>query len=566
MSKQYIHHSSPGSRRHRFAFTLIELVVSIGILSLLLVMAGSIFTLTLKSSGQATALIEVSESVTALEQTLGEDLRYVQPGKSIMVIKGNRVKAYWDRETMEADDDDDPTTGLSPQRDPVREKAVAVSGKTEIQPEQPRADVIMFFTARPGSSYRDPQLTGQLQQVVYGHAETGRLAASGAWKSPPVSYYSYTFAPDQQTWDKAKGEYILVPATAPASYMPTPAAEWHLARRSVLILDQLLAPPDNFPAGDLFDEITALDTIEDDPFCDEASPKLKQTGCIRDARRDYVINGSAFDFSRDVTERLFDLASDRIAYPADDIDTSGIASAAVEADRRMLIQTLRRSQLDLAPPVEQRKRVGHQFMQNCASFKVEWALDLKGKSYDGRYVAPSLPGIGEVIWIDPGNFAKSIDDIYRAFDAATDECDADSACDAADFADDRDRWKSAILDTIISTDPEAFDDAALEDPDMYENYGPMRFAYHDKAGKLKVPSIHAFYAAEPMPLPAESMSKFQAAFGGKVTRRDIEKIWPPRADPLFPKALRITVDLYDSAGRLEKPIRHVMILPVGDGR
>ena len=35
-------------------------------------------------------------------------------------------------------------------------------------------------------------------------------------------------------------------------------------------------------------------------------------------------------------------------------------------------------------------------------------------------------------------------------------------------------------------------------------------------------------------------------------------------DPIFPVALRITVELFDDAGRLERPIRHVMVIPVGE--
>ena len=34
-------------------------------------------------------------------------------------------------------------------------------------------------------------------------------------------------------------------------------------------------------------------------------------------------------------------------------------------------------------------------------------------------------------------------------------------------------------------------------------------------------------------------------------------------DPMFPGALRITVEVYDNRGRLDRPIRHVMVIPVG---
>ena len=37
----------------------------------------------------------------------------------------------------------------------------------------------------------------------------------------------------------------------------------------------------------------------------------------------------------------------------------------------------------------------------------------------------------------------------------------------------------------------------------------------------------------------------------------------PRRDPYFPVALRITLDVYDENRRLNKPVRHVMVLPVG---
>ncbi|MGB0716894.1 MAG: hypothetical protein ACPGXK_13510, partial [Phycisphaerae bacterium] len=34
-------------------------------------------------------------------------------------------------------------------------------------------------------------------------------------------------------------------------------------------------------------------------------------------------------------------------------------------------------------------------------------------------------------------------------------------------------------------------------------------------------------------------------------------------EDIFPRALRITIDVYDNLGRLDNPVRHVMIIPVG---
>ena len=87
---------------HRQAFTLSELVVAIGILVLMLALAGQVFNLTVKSTGQATALTEVSQLLRAFEDTLREDLRHVQPGHSLLLVQGNPVSAYWTREGAEA--------------------------------------------------------------------------------------------------------------------------------------------------------------------------------------------------------------------------------------------------------------------------------------------------------------------------------------------------------------------------------------------------------------------------------------------------------------------------------
>ena len=54
------------------AFTLTELVVSVGILSLMMTIVGAVFKLTMNSNGQANALMEVSQSLQVLEETLRE--------------------------------------------------------------------------------------------------------------------------------------------------------------------------------------------------------------------------------------------------------------------------------------------------------------------------------------------------------------------------------------------------------------------------------------------------------------------------------------------------------------
>jgi prepilin-type N-terminal cleavage/methylation domain-containing protein len=86
----------------RSGFTLVELIVSIGVLSILLTIAGSVFTLTLRSSGQANALIEVSEQIRVFEETLREELRNIQPGRSIMIIQPNPIHGIWRKSELDA--------------------------------------------------------------------------------------------------------------------------------------------------------------------------------------------------------------------------------------------------------------------------------------------------------------------------------------------------------------------------------------------------------------------------------------------------------------------------------
>src|SRR5262245_53563026 len=103
------------------AFSLAELVISIAILLLMLSLAGQVFNLTVKSTGQATAITRVNEAFRVLEETLREDLRHVQPGQSVIVIQGNPVNTYWTRNGKDADGDGKPDTGYPHTADPERD-------------------------------------------------------------------------------------------------------------------------------------------------------------------------------------------------------------------------------------------------------------------------------------------------------------------------------------------------------------------------------------------------------------------------------------------------------------
>ncbi len=166
--------------RRRRAFSLAELVVSIGILVLMFALAGQVFSLSIQSTGQATALTELSRLLRAFEQTLREDLAQVEPGRSVMLIQGNPVNAYWTQQGKDGDANDDPSDGYGHLSDPSRETDDVDESGIRI-PQKPRADMLMLFTARRSSSFAHaqshPGLSSNLQQVVYGHAEPGEYVA-----------------------------------------------------------------------------------------------------------------------------------------------------------------------------------------------------------------------------------------------------------------------------------------------------------------------------------------------------------------------------------------------------
>ena len=88
----------------------------------------------------------------------------------------------------------------------------------------------------------------------------------------------------------------------------------------------------------------------------------------------------------------------------------------------------------------------------------------------------------------------------------------------------------------------AWPTAADAYPTRFANFGADGGGVPGDNGIVR--STHIFYASAP-PRPGQEDVHF--------------------TDPLFPTALRITVDVYDRAGRLERPVRHVMTIPVGGG-
>ena len=503
----------------RPAFTLAELVVSIGILVLMMSLAGQVFNLTVKSTGQATALTEVMQQLRAFEQTLRDDLRGVQPGNSLVLIQGNPVNAYWTQNGKDADDDATvasagPSTGYPHAADPEREKADG-SGNAV----QPRADILMIFTARPGASFVEAgtsQLTSNLQQVVYGHAELGDYVPSGV-------------ASPQYTFERATGDKPYFPEEqdypSPTGVAAVPAAQWHLARRSVLLL------PNNPPVS-----LTLPLTSLDDPRLLECQTDVFQPEAVGVVRN--------FRYEDDV---LRPQLSPTTGLPIDEPWFRPAIFGDVTKPYGQQRHPSARSRLDPSPPALYANRIGAYLLPNCASFKVEWTLNPRSE-----FVAGRLDRTNEVFWFDPGDNgdpAKPADkpDPLRSL--------KDAAKNASGTAKESLEWllgttaDGGQLPDVTKRHPEQPDGMVYSLSDRFRGSAfpgaDPNYAWDPLAPDKKRPNLVVFTATRPSLFPPGVPPS------------------EPVLDPMFPGALRITIDVFDKERRLDRPIRHVMVIPIG---
>ncbi|MFQ5495191.1 MAG: hypothetical protein ACE5EX_07395, partial [Phycisphaerae bacterium] len=336
-----------------------ELIVSLGVMLLMFALAGEVFTMTIRSTGEATALTDTTQLLRAFEEALRADLRAVEPGQSLMLIQGNPVNAYWTQEGRDSDGDagvrdGGPASGYPHVSDPAREDA---NGNLE----KPRADMLMIFTSRRGASFVDPGITGNLHQIVYGHAELGEYvpAASGggyAFEAGPVAY----------PVDPVTGY------ASPDVESPVPAEFWHLARRDLLLLPTPPPPP---------------------PPPDATRPRLDPTTA---RLGDDIVRLGAWDVFESFRYEEFVLMPDTMP-PAFMPVVFGVPPVFAGTSTPFA-----RSLLDPSPPAAMAKRLGHYLLPRCASFKVEWSLDPRSPFVDGR-----LDGVREILWFDPGRFDPS---------------------------------------------------------------------------------------------------------------------------------------------------------------
>ena len=521
----------------RPAFTLTELIVSIAVLALMMTMAGTVFHLTLKSTGEAKALTTVNQRLRAFEGTLRADLRGVRPEQSVLVIVPAKINAYWNAAGRDGDGDGSPFPGDYPHPEDL-DREVHDPNTGEHRLIEPRADVLMFVTARPGTSTVDPSISAGLQAVVYGHAILGEWDKSTAANAAPWAWRGqYGEKESANERRKRFANAMLKPATPPdpweprtgfGSVFPTPAQDWHLARRSTLLVEYDGSNPPAYldktnttkysPAVAFELDDCQPSNPASDPWTCKVNGDIPGTGtqkekvrlALAEARQDVVAfraveTGSNFQYMTDMVDNLGHQSSQKEVeqYPA----------------------WFARPELDLTPPARIADRLGPYLLAHCASFKVEFAVDL-----------PGLHGFGEILWIDPADLVSGVSGVEN--------------WNAPSLA--KDKWSPTrarierMKDRVESGEFGAFDP---------ENPPPSHQALQRLLAEGTLTA-----ATDPEKKPCAI--KYDVT-GGPLVRwygADAAGVSP---DPLYPTALRVTVDVYDDENRFERPTRHVMVFKIG---
>ncbi len=226
-----------------FAFTLIEMLVSLAVLAMAISVVGVVFRITTQTASQAAAYSETLNWVRQFTNQVQEDLRSCDPSQSILVLVGrtqpaartedDRVAGKYYRVLLGNPSNVQPA-GYDPEFSPTLDNTAQYSN--------PRADIMMFFSNRPTVSQAPPAgdpptFTNPMSQaaaygiklapiqVVYGHAALGEADPNGTAYLTTLHHIDSTTGLSQ-----------------------IPLVRWQLARRAVIVAPPNHSGPPNFPA------------------------------------------------------------------------------------------------------------------------------------------------------------------------------------------------------------------------------------------------------------------------------------------------------------------------------
>lgn len=242
-----------GRRPRRAAFTLVEMLVALGVLAIALSVVGVVFSVTTRTINQAAALSELQASVRQLMLQLREDLTFVDPGESVLILVGRTRSAALTDADLAAGryyrvltgDPNDVPTGYNPLTSPNLDTPGS-NGVPDYS--DPRADILACITKRPSASRappprgpaNDPYAAGARfspSLVVYGHAAIGRAERTLAGTDTSYVWTDSVRHIDQERNRTGGGGGVI---------SVIPASEWHLARRATILEDPSLTGSTNY--------------------------------------------------------------------------------------------------------------------------------------------------------------------------------------------------------------------------------------------------------------------------------------------------------------------------------
>ena len=237
--------SRPAPHRPRPAFTLVEMLVALVVLVVALAVVTTVFRVTSQTARQSTALTEVQTRLGTLVERLRADLDAIDPAQSLLVIHGRAIPAARTDDDLAArrylrfllGDPNDVPGAYQPEFDPDLDSA------TDPEYSDPRADILMFLTnnAQPSQAPPNPPPAQSPAQpdvwqlgargapllVKYGHAAIDRVVPVGN-ATPPIFDYASNSGP-------ASLRHVSRRATDGTNRSELPALRWHLSRVATII-------------------------------------------------------------------------------------------------------------------------------------------------------------------------------------------------------------------------------------------------------------------------------------------------------------------------------------------
>ena len=325
----------------RGGFTLVELIVSMGVLVGLMTMVGMIFSIATNAASTGTANMSVHRLLRMTREVIESDLENFDPAGGALAIYGWEQLAYAST--------DDRASGRS-----LRGLSRVPNGDDELDYHPPfdyhRADVLMFTTSARTAPYAAsaPGIEGTGQILVYGHADFGEMLTENL------------LDPSRHKWEAAdrfrrleNGRLLTTLLGVVVGNQPSalPASRWHLARRATVFTKQdtkLSAAIGGWLGGN--SRLT------------DASDRAR----IYRAGRS-TISGNGLP-GGDLLDR-FDIDEALSQWAA---STEGIPDDWYYPD---VSRTEMRTVLDPTPPLGQQGRLAYQFLPGCVEFKVEITFD-----------------------------------------------------------------------------------------------------------------------------------------------------------------------------------------------